>query len=148
VALTANASRATKACLRAGWQAGRFVPLASAATAQELVRVLAYPRFKLGAGEQQDLLADYLPWVQVVRIPIRRPQRRPAAIRSICRFCTWLSRAQRIRSFRATRTCWLLRARAGYVQCSASRRSAGSCRWSESLRLDGVSFPMPLLTKA
>lgn len=41
----------------------------SAATAQELVRVLAYPKFRLTAGEQQDLLADYLPWVQVVRIP-------------------------------------------------------------------------------
>jgi len=32
--------------VRAGWQAGDFVPLASAATARELVRVLAYPKFK------------------------------------------------------------------------------------------------------
>lgn len=55
--------------VRAAWMAGRFVPLASAATAQELVRVLAYPKFRLTAGEQQDLLADYLPWVQVVAIP-------------------------------------------------------------------------------
>jgi len=55
--------------LRAGWQAGRFVPLASAATARELVRVLAYPKFKLTAGEQVDLLADYMPWVRVVSIP-------------------------------------------------------------------------------
>lgn len=55
--------------VRAGWQSARFVPLASAATAQELVRVLAYPKFRLTAAEQQDLLADYLPWVQVVRIP-------------------------------------------------------------------------------
>jgi uncharacterized protein len=55
--------------VRAGWQAGHFIPLASAATARELVRVLAYPKFSLAAGEQQDLLADYLPWVQVVAIP-------------------------------------------------------------------------------
>ena len=55
--------------VRAAWMAGRFGPLASAATARELVRVLAYPKFRLAAGEQQDLLADYLPWVQVVAIP-------------------------------------------------------------------------------
>lgn len=55
--------------LRSAWQAGRIVPLASTATARELVRVLAYPRFRLTAAEQQDLLADYLPWVAVVRIP-------------------------------------------------------------------------------
>lgn len=55
--------------VRLGWQAGRFVPLASTATAAELVRVLAYPKFKLSAGEQEELLADYMPWVQVVRMP-------------------------------------------------------------------------------
>ena len=55
--------------VRAGWQSGRFNPLASAATARELVRVLAYPKFKLSAAEQEDLLADYLPWVRVIGIP-------------------------------------------------------------------------------
>ncbi len=55
--------------LRAGWQAGRFQPLGSSATVLELVRVLGYPRFKLSASEQEDLLADYLPWVEVVRVP-------------------------------------------------------------------------------
>lgn len=55
--------------LRAAWMGGQFLPLASPATAQELVRVLAYPKFKLTVGEQQDLLADYFPWTQVVRIP-------------------------------------------------------------------------------
>lgn len=55
--------------LRAGWQAGRFVPLASTATAQELVRVLAYSKFRLSAAEQGELLADYLPWLQVVEVP-------------------------------------------------------------------------------
>jgi len=55
--------------VRAGWQSGRFVPLASTATAQELVRVLGYSKFRLSAGEQQELLADLLPWVEVVRMP-------------------------------------------------------------------------------
>ena len=55
--------------VRTAWMAGQFVPLASSATAQELVRVLAYPKFKLTADEQHDLLADYLPWVQIVDIP-------------------------------------------------------------------------------
>lgn len=59
----------TPARVRAGWQSGRFVPLASTATAQELVRVLAYPKFGLAAAEQQELLADYLPWAHVVRVP-------------------------------------------------------------------------------
>ena len=55
--------------LRLGWQQGTFVPLASTATVQELVRVLAYPKFRLSPAEQQELLADYLPSVQTVRIP-------------------------------------------------------------------------------
>jgi putative PIN family toxin of toxin-antitoxin system len=44
------------------------VPLASTATAQELVRVLGYPKFQLSADEQDELLADFMPWVEVVRI--------------------------------------------------------------------------------
>ena len=59
----------TAACARAGWQSGRFVPLASTATAHELVRVLAYPKFGLSAAEQEELLADYLPWAHVVQAP-------------------------------------------------------------------------------
>lgn len=55
--------------LRLGWQQGLFVPLASTATAQELVRVLAYPKFRLSRLEQDELLADYLPYTQTVRIP-------------------------------------------------------------------------------
>lgn len=35
----------------------------------ELVRALGYPKFRLSAVERDDLLAEYLPWVQVVRIP-------------------------------------------------------------------------------
>lgn len=52
--------------LRHAWQAGRFVPLVSRATAEELIRVLAYPKFKLTADEREDLLADYLPYCEAV----------------------------------------------------------------------------------
>ena len=55
--------------LRIGWQRCTFVPLASTATVQELMRVLAYPKFRLSKLEQDELLADYLPHTQAVRIP-------------------------------------------------------------------------------
>ena len=55
--------------LRRAWQAGAFVPLASAVTVQELVRVLAYPKFALARAAQDELLADYLPYAETVRIP-------------------------------------------------------------------------------
>jgi len=57
------------ASLRHAWQSGRCVPLVSKATTAELIRVLAYPSFKLSDEEQQELLADYLPWCATVRIP-------------------------------------------------------------------------------
>lgn len=60
--------------VRAGWQSGRFVPLASKATAGELARVLRYPKFGLSTAEQEELLADYLPWVQVVHVPDPAPK--------------------------------------------------------------------------
>lgn len=60
--------------VRAGWQAGRFTPLASEATTRELVRVLAYPKFRLSRVEQEELLLDYVPWVEVIRIPEPPPQ--------------------------------------------------------------------------
>jgi uncharacterized protein len=63
--------------VRQAWQAGRLRPLASTATAQELMRVLAYPKFKLSADEQRELLADYLPCCEVVTIP-EPPPRVPA----------------------------------------------------------------------
>ncbi|MDP1782070.1 putative toxin-antitoxin system toxin component, PIN family [Hydrogenophaga sp.] len=55
--------------LRQGWQQGAFTPLVSTATVQELMRVLAYPKFRLTTGDQQELLADFLPHTTAVRIP-------------------------------------------------------------------------------
>ena len=63
--------------LRGLWQQAAFVPLASTATAQELVRVLAYPKFGLSGSDQEELLSDYLPYVTTVRIP-QPPPRVPA----------------------------------------------------------------------
>ena len=60
--------------LRLAWQSRLFVPLVNRVSAAELVRVLAYPKFKLGPDERHDLLADYLPWAEVVHIPDRPPK--------------------------------------------------------------------------
>ena len=59
--------------LRAAWQTGRCLPLVSSATAAELMRVLAYPKFKLSAADREELLTDYLPHCRSVRIPARLP---------------------------------------------------------------------------
>ena len=62
------------ALLRAAWQSGRCVALASQATVAELLRVLAYPKFKLSAAEREELLADYLPCCRSVHVPARLPK--------------------------------------------------------------------------
>jgi putative PIN family toxin of toxin-antitoxin system len=59
--------------LRAAWQGGACMPLTSTATAQELLRVLAYPKFGLDAHERNELLADYLPYAVVVPMPKTLP---------------------------------------------------------------------------
>ena len=60
--------------VRQAWQRGLLLPLVSKATAQELVRVLAYPKFRLSAAEQHELLADYLPYAETVRIAQQAPE--------------------------------------------------------------------------
>jgi uncharacterized protein len=59
--------------LRLAWQAALFVPLVSRATTLELIRVLAYPKFRLDEDAQHDLLADYLPWAEPVPPPAILP---------------------------------------------------------------------------
>ena len=63
----------TAGLVRQAWQRAAFLPLVSTATAHELVRVLGYPKFCLSAAEQDELLADYLPYAQTVRIPTPPP---------------------------------------------------------------------------
>lgn len=55
--------------VRQAWQRGLLLPLTSTATVQELMRVLAYPKFRLSPVEQDELLADFLPHTETVRIP-------------------------------------------------------------------------------
>lgn len=61
-------SRGRFAWLREAWQAKRFIALASRDTVSELLRVLSYPKIKLSRSEQESLLADFLPYVETVKI--------------------------------------------------------------------------------
>jgi len=54
------------AWLRRHWQEGNAVPLISSATARELTRVLAYPKFRLSEQFRVELLALYLPYCESV----------------------------------------------------------------------------------
>lgn len=63
--------------LRAAWQSGALTPLLCAQTVEELLRVLAYPKFKLTSEEREELLADYLPFGEVVA-PWRKSPTIPA----------------------------------------------------------------------
>jgi len=53
------------AWIRKAWSSGAAVPVVSRSTVQELIRVLAYPKFKLTAAEREELLGDYLPHAEV-----------------------------------------------------------------------------------
>ncbi len=52
--------------LRDRWVHGALVPLVSSATASELIRVLAYPKFRLAREEIDAVLAAYLPFCEGV----------------------------------------------------------------------------------
>lgn len=69
-------SRGRFAWLREAWQAKRFLALASHDTVSELLRLLAYPKFKLTRNEQETLLAEFLPYVETVKID-RTPEGLP-----------------------------------------------------------------------
>jgi len=54
--------------LRVAWQSQTLLPLTSTPTVQELMRVLAYPKFCLSGADQAELLADYLPYTLVIPV--------------------------------------------------------------------------------
>ena len=58
--------RGRVAWLRDRWTGGEVRPLVSRATVNELIRVLAYPKFGLGRGEIDVVLAAYLPFTESV----------------------------------------------------------------------------------
>ena len=52
------------AWLRLYWREGGAVPLISPATARELTRVLAYPKFRLSEQYRMELLTMYIPYCE------------------------------------------------------------------------------------
>ena len=62
------------AALRHAWHDARCHPLVSQVTVAELIRALTYPKFKLSPEQQQELLADYLPFCVIVRMPAKAPK--------------------------------------------------------------------------
>ena len=53
---------------RAAWHTGALIPLVSKSTVEELIRVLNYPKFRLTAEDQSELLGDYLPYAETVEV--------------------------------------------------------------------------------
>jgi putative PIN family toxin of toxin-antitoxin system len=54
--------------LRGHWRSNDVVTLVSRSTVDELIRVLAYPKFDLDKAEIEALLADYLPFTEGVTV--------------------------------------------------------------------------------
>ena len=63
--------------LREGWSNGRFLPLIDTPCAEELLRVLAYPKFRLTQDDIQTLLGTYLPFTEAVNTASARTSRLP-----------------------------------------------------------------------
>ena len=66
--------------LRGAWASGRVAPVVCRETVRELLRVLAYPKFRLDAEGRDLLLADYLPFAETSVLPDPPPVL-PAACR-------------------------------------------------------------------
>ena len=49
------------------WKCARVIPLVSKETARDLIRVLAYPKFRLTSQEQRTVLEAFLPYAETVR---------------------------------------------------------------------------------
>lgn len=62
------------AWLRDAWTAGVIKPLVSRATVDELIRVLAYPKFKLSGPEIDTVLAAYLPFTETIDVRSARDE--------------------------------------------------------------------------
>lgn len=56
------------------WRGKECTPLVCAETAAELSRVLAYPKFQLESEERIELLAEYLPFCEIVELVQLCPQ--------------------------------------------------------------------------
>lgn len=54
------------AWMRSAWQGGRFVPIGDRETVGELLRVTRYAKLKLSEIDREDLLSDYIPFLEIV----------------------------------------------------------------------------------
>ena len=61
------------AWVRQAWQTGQIVPIVCRETVAELLRVLAYPKFKLAEEDRRELIADFLPWADTAVLPTDPP---------------------------------------------------------------------------
>ncbi len=61
------------AWLRSHWREGSAVPLISPATAREITRVLAYPKFRLSELYRIELLAMYIPYCESLNLADKCP---------------------------------------------------------------------------
>jgi len=57
------------AWIRRAWERQQIVPLACKETVDELIRILAYPKFKLTTKEKEELLGDFLLYADTVELP-------------------------------------------------------------------------------
>ena len=62
--------RGSLAWIRTAWQTRLIQPVVAEPTVRELMRVLAYPKFRLNALELEQLLADLLPLCETLTAPI------------------------------------------------------------------------------
>lgn len=93
------------AWLRRCWTSGDILPLANRATIDELLRVLAYPKFRLAPDERMELLGDYIPFCQIVPMDSDVSELPPAKTRMTRSFLNWLPLARPIGWSPATRIC-------------------------------------------
>jgi predicted nucleic acid-binding protein len=91
------------AWLREHWRVGDCVPLLSRETAAELSRVLAYPKFQLSANDRHELMADFLPYCEVVEV--EKSAQSVAEMRRTSHSSTWLTAARPICWSAAIKTC-------------------------------------------
>lgn len=61
------------AWLRAAWVDGLLTPVVCRETVIELIRVLAYPKFRLRSDEREALLEEYLPFTETAHLPEYEP---------------------------------------------------------------------------
>lgn len=61
------------AWLRTARASGAVTPVICKETTAELLRELAYPKFRPDAAARDLLLADYLPFAEIARLPHRAP---------------------------------------------------------------------------